>query len=90
MDYKGFRRALISTAYNYPYNGRESNACLNSKNKQVLLVWGRQDKTVAFPYSDSVRSVLKTEFLPVDKAGHLPYLDQPGIVNPALVTFLRK
>ncbi|QHS57644.1 alpha/beta hydrolase [Mucilaginibacter sp. 14171R-50] len=92
MEYKGFRHAIISTVYNYgaQYNGRQSNAALNNLHKPVMLIWGKEDKTVPFTYSDSVRSVLKTEFLPVDDAGHLPYIEQADIVNPALVTFLRK
>ncbi len=90
MEYKGFRRALISTLYNYNYNAREANTALNDKHKQVLLIWGKEDNTIPFKYSDSVRSVLKTEFLPVDDAGHLPYIEQDQIVNPALVTFLKK
>jgi pimeloyl-ACP methyl ester carboxylesterase len=92
MEYKGFRHALVSTAYNFEaqYNGRLSNTALNNLHKPVLLVWGKEDKTVPFTYSDSIRSVLKTEFLPVDDAAHLPYLEQADIVNPALVTFLKK
>jgi pimeloyl-ACP methyl ester carboxylesterase len=90
MQYKGFRRSLISTAYNYHYNGRESSTLLNSRHKPVLLIWGKEDKTVPFTYSDSIRSVLKTQFLPVDDAAHLPHLEKPEIVNPAIVTFLKK
>lgn len=90
MEYKGFRRALVSTQFNYPYDGKASSAQLSAKNKQVLLVWGKEDKTVPFAISDQIKSVLKCEFLPVDDAGHLPFLDQPEIVNPALVTFLQK
>ncbi|MBD1386397.1 alpha/beta hydrolase [Mucilaginibacter rigui] len=92
MEYKGFRHAIVSTTYHYTgsYNGRQSNTALNNLHKPVLLVWGKEDKTVPFTYSDSIRSVLKAEFLPVDDAAHLPYLEQADIVNPALVTFLRK
>jgi pimeloyl-ACP methyl ester carboxylesterase len=92
MEYKGFRHAIVSTTYHYAglYNGRQSNTALNNLHKPVLLVWGKEDKTVPFTYSDSIRSVLKTEFLPVDDAAHLPYLEQADTVNPALVTFLRK
>jgi pimeloyl-ACP methyl ester carboxylesterase len=90
MEYKGFRRSLISTTYNYHYNGRESNTTLNSRHKPVLLIWGKEDKTVPYKYNDSIRSVLKTQFLPVDDAAHLPHLEKPEIVNPAIVTFLNK
>ncbi|WP_374951713.1 alpha/beta fold hydrolase [Mucilaginibacter sp.] len=90
MEYKGFRHALVSTNYNYHYNGRESSAALNATHKPVLLVWGKEDQTVPFKYSDSIRSVLKTQFLPIEDAAHLPHLEKPEIVNPAIVTFVRK
>ena len=90
MEYKGFRRALISTWYNYPYSGRESNTALNAKHKPVLLIWGKEDKTVPYQYSDSIRRVLKTQFLPVEDVAHLPQLEKPDIVNPAIAAFLKK
>ncbi|RFZ94973.1 alpha/beta hydrolase [Mucilaginibacter conchicola] len=92
MEYKGFRHALISTLYDYraSYNPTESYNSLNNQHKPVLLIWGKEDKTVPFAYSDEVRKLLKTEFLPVDDAAHLPHLEQPDVVNPALVTFLKK
>ncbi|RWY56997.1 alpha/beta fold hydrolase [Mucilaginibacter gilvus] len=90
MEYKGFRNALVSTQYNYLFNASESYATLGAKNKPVMLIWGKEDKTVPFTYSDSVNRVLKSEFLPVEDAGHLPFIEQGEIVNPALVTFLKK
>jgi pimeloyl-ACP methyl ester carboxylesterase len=90
MQYKGFRNALLSTLYNYNYKAREDNTCLNSVHKQVLLIWGREDHTVPFTYSDSVRSVLKVDFFPVDDAGHLPYIEQAGKVNAKIVDFLKR
>ncbi len=90
MQYKGFRHALVSTRYNYNYKGRESNAALNSTHKQVLLIWGKEDHTVPFAYSDSVRSVLKCQFFPVDDAGHLPHIEQAKKVNARIVAFLRE
>ncbi|MDF2432043.1 MAG: hypothetical protein JWP44_1674 [Mucilaginibacter sp.] len=90
MQHKGFRNAIVSTAYNFHNNGREDNTCLNSAHKQVLLIWGRQDHTVSIKYSDSIRSVLKCEFFPVDDAAHLPYIEQPEKVNTRMVEFLRK
>ena len=89
MQFNGFRNALISTVYNYPYDGKESSRLLNTKNKPVLLVWGKEDRTVPFSSSDSIRSVLKAEFLPVENAGHLPYLDQPKQVNEKIAAFLK-
>ncbi|MES2274884.1 MAG: alpha/beta hydrolase [Bacteroidota bacterium] len=90
MQYKGFTNSLISTMYNYTYNGRQNNALLNTKHKPVLLIWGREDNTVPFTYSDSVRSVLQVQFFPVDDAGHLPYIEQAEKVNARILEFLKE
>lgn len=90
MQYKGFRNALVSTVYNYHYKGRESNALLNKTHKPVLLVWGKEDHTVLFKYSDSIRSVLNVDFFPVDSAAHLPYIEQANKVNNKILSFLKE
>ena len=90
MQYKGFRNALVSTEYKYGYKGREANTCLNSAHKQVLLIWGKEDHTVPFNFSDSVRSVLKVDFFPVDDAAHLPYIEQADKVNAKIAGFLKE
>jgi len=89
MQYKGFRNALVSTEYHYNYRGRESNTNLNNVHKPVLLIWGKEDHTVPFQYSDSVRSVLKVDFFPVDDAAHLPHIEQADKVNAKILAFLR-
>ncbi|WP_184548565.1 alpha/beta fold hydrolase [Mucilaginibacter sp. FT3.2] len=90
MSYKGFRNALISTLYDYEQHGRQSNICLNSANKPVLLIWGKDDKTVPFTFSDSIRSVLKVDFFPVTDAAHLPFIEKPDTVNAKIVSFLKQ
>jgi pimeloyl-ACP methyl ester carboxylesterase len=90
MEYKNFRWAIASTLYNYPYNGLESSACLNTKNKPALLIWGKEDHTVPFKYSDSIRSVLKTDFFPVPDAAHLPSIEKADTVNAKIVSFLKQ
>ena len=89
MQYKGFRNAIVSTMYNYNYNARESNTCLNGAHKPVLLIWGKEDHTVPFNYSDSIRSVLKVDFFAVDDAAHLPFIEQDGKVNQKIWEFLK-
>jgi pimeloyl-ACP methyl ester carboxylesterase len=90
MRYKGFRNALVSTMYDYDENGRQSNTCLNSANKPVLLIWGKEDKTVPFRFSDSIRSVLKVDFFPVVDAGHLPSVEKADTVNAKILAFLKR
>lgn len=88
MQYKGFINALVSTMYNYNYDGRKSNMLLGATHKPVLLIWGRDDIREPFSYTDSLRNLLKPEFFPVDDAGHFASVDQPGIINPRILSFL--
>ncbi len=91
MLYKGFRHSLISTNKNYPGNTiKENYKALNKLNKKVLLIWGKDDKAVTFNFSDSLRNILDASFLPVEDAGHLPHLEQPKIVNKAIISFLKE
>jgi len=89
MQYKGFAHALISTMFNYKCDGKQTYTKLNSTHKPVLLIWGREDQTDVFNYSDSVRSVLHTQFFPVDDAAHLPHIEQPAKVNARILEFLK-
>ncbi len=57
----------------------------------VLLVWGRHDQVAPFASSEAVLAALpRASFVPVDSAAHLPHLEQPRVVLPAVVSFLRK
>lgn len=90
MQYNGFVNAQVSTLYNYHYNALKSNTLLNTKHKPILLIWGRDDEIEPFKYSDSVRHLLKTTFFPVDDAGHLPHIEQAGLVNDRIAKFLKE
>ncbi len=91
MQYKGFRHALISTLNNYSGDDILSNyRSLNRLHKKILLIWGEEDRTVPFKFSDSLQQILQADFLPVKDAGHLPYLEQPGLVNKKIISFLRE
>jgi pimeloyl-ACP methyl ester carboxylesterase len=91
MQYKGFRHALLSTRYNYPGDSIIANYhSLNRLNKKILLIWGKEDQTVPFQFSDSLQKILKTDFFAVDDARHLPYLEQPVLVNQKIISFLQE
>jgi pimeloyl-ACP methyl ester carboxylesterase len=91
MQYKGFRHALISTRNNYSKDSIISNYhVLGSLQKKILLIWGREDQTVPFQYSDSLRNILTVDFFPVDDARHLPYLEKPLVVNQKIISFLKE
>jgi len=90
MSYKGFRHALISTRKNYFGNITVTNyQRLGALNKKVLLIWGKEDETVPFHFSDSIRKIVPVDFFPVDDARHLPHLEKPGLVNQKIISFLR-
>jgi pimeloyl-ACP methyl ester carboxylesterase len=56
----------------------------------ILLIWGKEDHTVPFPRSDTVRAPFpRAEFHPIDSAAHLPQIEQAAVVDSILVRFLR-
>jgi pimeloyl-ACP methyl ester carboxylesterase len=90
MQYKGFRHALISTIMHYPGDTIIANYhALDSLHKKVLLIWGKEDQTVPYNFSDSLQQILHADFFPVADARHLPYLEKPLIVNPKIISFLK-
>ena len=63
---------------------------VGSNPRPVLVVWGREDPVAPFGESAGVMSALpRGTLLAVDSAGHMSHADQPGIVAPAVVAFLR-
>ena len=92
MRYKGFKRAILSTIRNrmldsfLGYYQRVSEM-----EKPVLLFWGRNDTTVPFRHSDTLRQVMpRIEFHAIEGCGHTPHYEKPEAVNPILLDFLRK
>ncbi len=58
--------------------------------RPVLVVWGRQDTGAPITESEALLAAMpRASLLPVDSAGHLPHLEQPDVVVPAVVQFLR-
>ena len=91
MQYKGFRHALISTRkYFFADSILADYQQLGKLNKKVLLIWGKDDHTVPLNYSDSVSKLVANDFFPVDDAAHLPYLEQPTLVDAKIISFLRE
>ena len=89
MKYRGFRRALLATFRNFLSQDQlETYRRAGKHNKPILLIWGREDRTVPFSDNERIRELIKAEFLEVDQAGHLAYHERPEIVNPRLVEFL--
>ena len=92
MQYKGFRRGILSTIRNGMLDSfLEIYERVGKMDKPVLLFWGRNDPTVPFKHSDDLRAAMPNlEFHAIDHCGHIPHYEKPEEVNPVLLDFLRK
>ncbi len=89
MQYPGFKRALLSTLRHGPISTMASAyQAVGRQTCPVLLIWGRDDKTVPFALNEKVRAAIpRAQFHPIDNAGHIVHYEKPEIVNPLLATF---
>lgn len=89
--YRGFKRSLLSTLRNGLLDeDLQAYAELGRSAVEVLLVWGREDRTVPFRYhKDFLELVPQSQFQAIDDAGHIPHFERPEVVNPRLIDFLR-
>jgi pimeloyl-ACP methyl ester carboxylesterase len=54
----------------------------------VLLIWGKEDRTVPIGLSTRLRvAIPDLRFVVVDSAGHLPMVERASVVNPVLLRF---
>ncbi len=92
MQYRGFKRAILSTLRNKAVNGSpESYEALGHLSMPVLLIWGRDDHTLPLAQSGSIlKLVPRAEFHVIEGAGHIPNVERPDIVHPLLLEFLER
>lgn len=91
MQFKGFRRALLSTlragmldSYLRTYEE------IGMLGLPTLLIWGTEDHTVPFEHSLLIRGAIPhARFEAIPRAGHLPHYEQPEPVNRLLAEFLQ-
>lgn len=92
MQYRGFGRALLS------HRGERTGMVLDTLYQRVaresipvLLLWGKEDKTVPFERSASVRSAIPAaEFHAIDGVGHLPILEKAALSDSLILAFLAR
>ncbi|TGN01337.1 alpha/beta fold hydrolase [Leptospira yasudae] len=92
MQYKGFKRAILSSLRNMPLESfEEEYKRLGTFKIPKLLIWGKEDKVVPFKNSELALQLLPgIEFVPLDNAGHIPHYEIPERVAPKLVEFLKR
>jgi len=92
MQYRGFKRAILSTMRNRMLDSFiETYERIGKLDIPTLLFWGKQDKTI--PFEDSIalcNAMPHAEFHAIENCGHLPHNERPEEVNPILLEFLLK
>jgi len=90
LQYKGFRRAILSTIRALP--GMDSlveYGAVGRQNLPALLIWGREDKSVSSTdMQQLVKLIPGIDYNIIEEAGHIPQYERPEVVNPLLVEFL--
>ncbi len=92
MQYKGYKRALLSTLRHNPVLGlREVYRRVGQGPHRGILFWGTADHVVPFQHHELVEAAMPgIEFYAVEGADHLANYEQPEAVNPLLVEFLQQ
>ncbi len=92
MQFRGFKRAILSTLRNGAVNGSpQAYDALGQLNTPVLLIWGRDDRTLPLAQSTPIlKRVPRAEFHIIDGAGHIPNVERPDVVHPILLDFLER
>lgn len=92
MQYKGFKRALLSSIRNNMLNSFvKAYKQVGKMDLPVQLFWGRDDGTVPFEHSNDLRAAMpNVEFHVIENCGHIPHYEKPDEVNPILLEFLNK
>lgn len=93
QQWKGTRESLRRTRARIavaPHQDQQIKQ-LGQDPRSVLIVWGRQDSGAPFSESPALLAILPhATLVAVDSAGHLPHIEQPRVVIPAVVRFLRQ
>lgn len=92
MQYKGFKRALLSSVRNNMLDTFvNAYGRVGKMETPVQLFWGRDDATVPFEHSADLQALIpNAEFHAIENCGHVPFHEKPDEVGPILLRFLRK
>jgi pimeloyl-ACP methyl ester carboxylesterase len=92
MQYKGFKRAILSTLRSRMLDSfLDIYEHVGKLQKPTLMFWGRNDTTVPFRHSALLLKALPhAEFHAIEDCGHIPHFERPEKVNPILLEFLQK
>jgi pimeloyl-ACP methyl ester carboxylesterase len=91
MKVNGFKRALLSTMRSRMlFNQRAVYERLGKTNRQILILWGRFDRTIPLEIGQEISRLLpQAAFHVIEDAGHVPHYERPEVVNPMVIEFLK-
>jgi pimeloyl-ACP methyl ester carboxylesterase len=91
LQYRGFRRAQHSTAVaNASIDQGPELRQVGEHPRPVIAFWGKDDHSVPIEFSATLLQAMPhARLVAVEEAGHLPHLERPDVVHPALIAFLR-
>ena len=92
LRYRGFRLARLSDfVSNAEVDQGDQLKRVGEHPRPVFVIWGKEDQTVAFEESEWFMTTLPhASLLAVESAAHLPQWEQPEVVHPQLIRFLRE
>jgi pimeloyl-ACP methyl ester carboxylesterase len=92
MSFKGFRRSrLLEISSNAEADQMDQLERVGQHPRPVLVIWGKEDKTVPFEESEFMMEALpRGRLVAVEGAAHLPQWEQPDVVHPQLIGFLQQ
>jgi pimeloyl-ACP methyl ester carboxylesterase len=57
----------------------------------TLIVWGEEDRVFPIAVGEELhRTITGSSLVRIPNAGHIPQWEQPDLVNPAMIDFLRQ
>ena len=92
LKYKGLKRAFVSTWLNAcSVNMNKELKVIGKEHSDILLLWGEQDPLTPLQLSEKYKQLLPfADFFVIKDAGHLSNYEKPDLVNPYLLTFLKR
>jgi len=88
--YTGFQRSLLSMLRNDAVREyTKAYQVLGKQNREILLIWGAEDKEITREMIKDIRSFLPNlQFKPVEGVGHGIVFQKPEIINTLIIDFL--
>lgn len=92
MQYKGYKRAVLSTSRHTPVLNLQSlYERVGRLKREGLLFWGTEDHITPFAHNELVRAAMPDiVFHPFEGVGHTLNYEHPELVNPILIRFLKR